>query len=225
MIAVLTGDVVDSSRIAAERRGEFIEILNTGLDDRLFTSTPENPGVLATEIFRGDSFQLAIQKPELSLYTALVLMLRLRVLGYEAGFRVETRVGIGIGEVDFQDSSQPLGTWSGSAFKLAGESLLEITLTSPRPRLGIRTPWGSRKNEGLNASLGLLSYVVERWTDKECEALLGAFLYKNQSQIGRELGITQSAVSQRLQSGGWWVSRDFEKEIRRQLTEHIGYEP
>ncbi|MBC8367805.1 hypothetical protein H8E52_10375 [bacterium] len=225
MIAVLTGDVVASSRISVDRRREFIEILRAGLDAGIFSSTPENPGVMETEIFRGDSFQLAIQKPELSLYAALILMLRLRVLGSKAGLPIESRIGIGIGEVDFKDPSQALGTWSGSAFELAGRSLLEITLTSSRPRLGIGTPWGSRRNEGLNASLGLLSFVVERWTDKECEALLGAFLYKNQSQIGRELGITQSAVSQRLQSGGWWASRDFEKEIRRQLTEQTRSEP
>ncbi len=215
-IAVLTGDIVGSSKIDSNMKSALADVLEGDFSEGLLWGLRDDPELMAREVYRGDSFQIAIRRPELSLFTAMIVMLGLRVNGSRVGIRIDSRVGIGIGEVEYQDVNRPLGLWSGEAFELSGKSLLDISLVS-RNRIRLRTTWGGDLDVGINAAMGLLDFAIARWTDKECQALLAAFQFGQQKRIGEHLGISQSSVSQRLHGGAWWAIRDYEKDFRRQI--------
>ncbi len=225
MIAVLTGDVISSSRIDSSKRAAFAEVLVESLDPKNLTSVTADLGKVRMEVFRGDSFQIVLDQAHSShaLLAALLVLLQLRVNGARRGMKIESRIGIGIGNLSYGKEDQSIGLWSGEAFELASASLLGASVTD-RNRISLRTTWGGRFDEGVNAALGLLDFMIARWTDKECEAVLGVYKMRLLTRIAPSLGISTSAVSQRLMSGGWWAVRDFEKEIRLQLAERLDQE-
>jgi len=168
---------------------------------------------IANQIFRGDSFQIAQSAPARSLVDALGLYLAMQLPLLGEGPRVEVRMGIGIGEHSRPGGEIDLGWWSGSAFENAAEAL--DTLRSDR--IALRTPW-PEVDEEFAISLALLSALMRRWTSEQRNVLFSSLCGKNQAQVGEELGVSQSAVSQRLKLLGW----DAITELRDRFEERIG---
>jgi len=77
IFAVLTGDIVGSSRLSSDERIIMLSVLKSSIseiNELLNLDCNEFP----LEIFRGDSFQLVLSKPENALFSALYLRSAIR---------------------------------------------------------------------------------------------------------------------------------------------------
>src|SRR5688572_7677933 len=135
-VAVLTGDVIDSTKLSVSEREKFDKLLHQGLT--------EIAGKNNFEIFRGDSFQVLLTNPDQALKTAIQLRCWLRkqhiyeqsqignskgkikakaqpiTSSYKKGI-IDARLSIGIGSVSYK--SKNIKTSDGEAFQLSGRAL------------------------------------------------------------------------------------------------------
>lgn len=113
LICVLTGDIVKSSALSA---GALDGVMAALAD--LVTSIGEWPGETGVrhERFRGDGWQLRIQRPAHALRACLFARAAVRA-ACDLG---ETRIGIGIGEAV---TAASLAGSSGAAFEYSGRGL------------------------------------------------------------------------------------------------------
>lgn len=198
--AVLTGDIVGSSRLNSTER--------QALPARLRAASERVAGHFAKDLpfpldlFRGDSWQLAIQRAELA--TRIALMMRALVRAAFDSTRLDTRISIGVGTVDFIPPDG-LEAADGQAFRLSGEGLDRLTGDT---RMGISLPgWhGPNVAEAFDVGLALIDLQARGWTQRQAEAVAGALVGLTQERIGREWvqhPVTQQAIAQHLDRAGW----------------------
>ena len=126
---VITGDLVNSTNIAAEWRQAVVGALYKCAAD-FSPLTPIN-----IEMYRGDSFQVVVGNPEYALTVAVAFRAKLRASTPEKKEMWDARVSVGIGDVSFE--SDNIVTSDGEAFRLSGRTLD----TMGKKRLTISTPW------------------------------------------------------------------------------------
>jgi len=200
--AVLTGDIVGSSRYSAEERKRILDVLKSALVD----IDHHWKGIIKApfEIHRGDAFQGILNQPEMSLHVAIWIRSRLRQL--DSGSKrkrarsldADARVAIGIGTVD---SAAIVAEGQGEAFWHSGRTLERM---EGEKRLLVKTPWPD-VNDELEAEAGLLEAIMLRWTPRHAEVIgsLIPDLKRRQKDVADELGISQSAVAQRARQARW----------------------
>jgi len=202
IIGVLTGDVVESST------GSRSELL-TNLKEVFKKINALQPQLdLSFELYRGDSFQGIILKPEDALKYSLLIRTSLKSKDSPGGR--DARIAIGLGKVDFIADS--ISTSDGEAFRNSGPIL--DTLKAEDIGLKIRTPW-KQINEEFDVSLFLADAIIKRWTVAQAEVISESLMGKTQGDIATQLGITQSAVNQRLKAASWEAINEL---IRRYNT-------
>lgn len=188
--AVITGDIIQSSLLKASRRKRLQQILES-----VFVAVKEKDGSFQAEQYRGDSFQAVfIQKPELALYSSLLLLVWLR----KEDFKV--RLAIGTGDITF--TSKNIVTSDGTAFQHSGPYLDE--LKKKNGLISIVSPHSAVNQEWAIHSQ-VLSYLMERCSAPQAEAILEQLNGLTQAQTAEKLKIRQPAVNQRLQAAGWHV--------------------
>jgi hypothetical protein len=180
MVAVITGDVINSKKNAPR-------IWLTPLKRELnrIGKTPKT-----WEIYRGDSFQLVINKPEDALLTAMKIKARLKsVKG------INVRMAIGIGSRSY--NAAKVTESNGSAFVNSGEKF--EMLNQEKQNLAIKSDWPQFDNE-MNLYLKLALIAMNNWTINTAEIVSVAMgnPEKSQQQLGKMIGIKQSAISTRL---------------------------
>jgi len=180
MIAVLTGDVIGSSRVPARR-------LTRSLESALSLRGMRSSKALGHQIFRGDSFQLAIGRPEAGLAATLYVTCALK-LDLPDGARIAVAVG---------EARLARGGFRGDgpAFRESGRLLDRIK--PMRRRILVHTPW-PEVNEELAVTCRFLDGLIEQWTPSQAGAILGLLRGRKQEAIAKTEGISQSAVAQRL---------------------------
>lgn len=187
IIAVLTGDLVASTRLPPSRRSA---LLKEWLTEVLET--------IPFELSQGDSFQLKVAAVD-SLSIALRLRSHLRSITPLNGYRPDARISIGLGAVDYTGIS--LSESAGPAFELSGRGLLTdksraslLRITSPNPAF----------NAACNTALALAEVLIQRWTFPQALSITAALQGLTQQQIADLRGISQPAVQQQLQAAGWF---------------------
>ena len=126
---VITGDLVNSTNIAAEWRQSVLDALNVCVADFL-------PLTLCNlEMYRGDSFQIVVDKPDYALAVAIALRAKLKAMTPGKLQLWDARLSIGIGDISFE--SDNIVTSDGEAFRLSGRSFDNIG----KKRLSISTTW------------------------------------------------------------------------------------
>jgi len=213
LIAVFTGDVVDSSKLPLPARNEMLDRLERTIAALGAREQPSR--VLDQQAFRGDAFQVALQEPSRCLDDALELQLAIQESGQPGGSSAELRIGIGIGALDWTGNATSIGRWSGSAFIHAADALKGLEGMGAR-RLAIMTPW-PEANEEFAVQMALLDALRRRWTSDQRSAILGALQGRSQAEQAAALGVSQPAVSQRLRSAGW----DALTSLRVRVSERI----
>lgn len=191
-VAVLTGDVVGSSKLSPALREKLHEGLQIGID---------NLGAGADgEIFRSDSFQIVLQQPVRGLRAALQMRSRLRSSSPNAlGKPMDTRVAVGIGRVSYR--AEKVVESDGEAFQLSGRGLDELLKTRKR-RLLVRTP-DADLNASLDVICAFLDEMVNAYSARQAEAMSLLLDGMKQPEIAQRIGIGQSSVNQRIQSAHW----------------------
>jgi hypothetical protein len=222
LFAVITGDVVNSSRFAGNERQKLIDALKFS-----FAKVDELIGKDAIaypfEIFRGDSFQGVCSLPGEALTAALIIRAAIRK-SFTTTIKnaVDARIAVGIGAIShFPQNSG--GEGDGPAFRNSGPQLDKMIKHARM--LIIFTPW-DEVNLELNVECALLDTLIARWSKEQAEAVLEFFGDKTQDEIANHFQISQPAIKKRLDSAGAYeidlLQQRFKNIISKNITSH-GY--
>ncbi len=175
---VITGDLVNSSHIAIEWRQTVMDASNACVKD--FSSlTP-----IKMEMYRGDSFQVVVDNPELALSVAIALRAKLKASTPDKSEVWDARLSLGIGDISF--ASGNILTRDGEAFRLSGRAFDNIG----KKRLCISTPWAELDND-LDLVTRFADSIVSGWTEKQALVFYHALVFpKLQKKLAEELGMT-----------------------------------
>jgi hypothetical protein len=198
--AVLTGDIVGSSRLSPDERRLLHSRFNQDgvrLERAFGDQLLHKP-----EIVRGDSWQFAVAGPQGALRIALFF--RALIQFSLPGANIDTRLAIGVGSIDFLPGDE-LTSGDGEAYRLSGEGL--ESLQKPF-YMGLFMPerYQSQLASALDVIVKLLDRQVCKWTEAQAESVAGALLGFTQQKIATEWverEITQQAVAQHLDRAGW----------------------
>lgn len=185
--AVLTGDIVNSTKLIPEKEKEIFERLsNTLLKDHLH------------EFYRGDSFQIYVEKPE----EALTLALACRALAIQFTGKTtmdfDMRISIGIGEVPLPVPS--LGMAKGAAFLLSGR---EFDTLKEKGRRLIMVCGDRKADIGLEVMSDYLDSLFKKMTSKQADVIFELLQGVSQQQLAITLDKSKSTISQLASDGRW----------------------
>lgn len=207
--AVLTGDIVGSTKAGPEATGDAIERL-ARTTSMTIAHWPGMTQPLRFDQYRGDGWQVLLTNPAQALRATLVLVASVR----SAPDALQTRICIGIGPVDppVSPGSPPA---NGEAFVTSGRALESL----PRSRLFAID--GDGVTDLHRAVIVLAEHLTNGWTREQAEA---AFWYLRPSdpplaEIARILGISTQAVSYRVRGAGARNLRDAVNWWERSATE------
>jgi len=219
--AVMTGDIIGSTRLTERFGSSWVDDLHDSLDYLKKNS------LIPPSIFRGDSFQIATSNPDSAIKDAIILRLRLisSFKADEAFPRLDARIAIGLGKIDHLPTGKDnynIGEMSGEAFRNSGQ-LLDRNLKGDR-NLIIKTPWPE-----VDAEMDIHCLVVDRlmskWTTKQCAAVMYKLDDYNLKEIGEKLNISFSAVGRRLKKTDYdivvRIVERYSELIKIKINSHI----
>ncbi len=202
MTSILTGDIINSRNIDSNI---WIPLLKAAFNT--IGKTPKT-----WEIYRGDSFQIEIEKPENALLFAFKLKTVLKKIK-----NLDVRIAIGIG--DKNNSYDNITEASGAAFihsGLAFDNLLKkqnLAITSSDKEL----------DTILNTSLAIALLIMDNWTVNSATFVLEYLENPDASQkmIAKALNISESSASERRKRAGLDEILQLEKLYRNLIHSKI----
>ncbi|MGM0423703.1 MAG: hypothetical protein ACQEQX_02140 [Thermodesulfobacteriota bacterium] len=196
--AVLTGDIIGSSRLSGEQRQELYQAMQRAsarLQEAFVLAVP-----LEMDIFRGDSWQLLVAEPEKALRIGLLYRLDIRTSFAD---KADSRFGLGIGRILFLPGER-VSQGEGPAFRLSGQALDSLPAYSS---MGMALEPGRQQGwaELLQSCMVLLDTIVRGWTPKQALAVYGALLGWTQERIATlwQPRVSQQTIAEYLQKAGW----------------------
>lgn len=195
--AVLTGDLIKSSSYETEKLLS-IQVLFPNIIQK-FQNTYPNSIIGTSDIFRGDSWQIALNKPELALRLAIFIMAYLK-----AHEKPATRIAIGIGTAQYINELK-ISLSTGDAFTLSGHALDQMTsyfdLTGAlNKEVGAMANW-------LPMCLHLCGSLIRTWTRRQSEIISVALMLEvpKHERIAEILNpsVRKQTVTDALQSANW----------------------
>ncbi len=200
MIAVITGDIVNSQR-------EHAEIWLRSLK-KLLASWSETPETW--EIYRGDEFQLKCSKED-AFWKAVAVKSLIKT--HE---NLDVRLAIGIGEDDFK--SEKITESNGSVYVNSGRLLSSIK--EDHINLAIATP-DAQLNEDLNLLFKWTLLDFDNWSAVSAEIIHMLTQQPNisQEQAAKKLSISQSSVSQRLKRANFELLLETDRYYRKKISQ------
>lgn len=192
MKGVITADVVGSTQIKIEDRGTLPALLHE-LIRKIAQCRPELK--LQVDIFRGDSFQVWVEKPECAPLVALLLRAGLRMSALRAGEQqLDARISVGIGDVAYRDAC--VSQSDGEAFVLSGRGFDQL---GKQQRLMVQTP-SETTNEELRVETAFVDDIVSNWSALHSKIMYQALLYEtSQGELAEKNGTSQQNVRKRLE--------------------------
>ncbi|MCR8723883.1 hypothetical protein [Frigidibacter sp. ROC022] len=198
-VAVLTGDLIDSSRAAPAEVDAAMTCL--GAAAREIAARARTDARFSR--FRGDGWQMVLENPSDSLRATLLLTARLRA----ADLDLATRIAIGIGAVDSL-GTRNLGDATGPAFVTSGHLLDGLPHDRRLAIAGPKDPDQPAFRQLVTplheAILALVEQQSQRWTAAQAEAVALSLIHpgRTHAQLAAQLGVTRQAVQSRLASAG-----------------------
>lgn len=182
MIAVITGDIINSRNVNSEvwlpgLKEYFSKII---LDSR------------KREIYRGDSFQIEVD-PKNALEIAVCIKALIK-----SNSKIDVRMSIGIGEKNFK--GEKITESNGTAYINSGENLEKIKHNT----LIIRSPF-QEFDSYLNPILKLLSFIGNNWKPVTSETIFYALTHREllQKEVAEKLSKDKTTVNKSLKRGGY----------------------
>lgn len=203
MIAVLTGDIVDSTHHDKDR-------WLPGLKSRLESWGKEGQD---WEVYRGDEFQLRLGTPEMALLAAFSIKAHIKAIA-----DTDIRIAIGLGAPEASDNKNaertPLTQSNGPAFIYSGRKLDEIK--KQRIHMAIASEDQTRDQQ-WNLLLQWVLLSADNWSSVSAEIVDLALTHPELSQtdMAARLNVQQSAISQRLKRADFdllWQTLAFFKD-------------
>jgi predicted XRE-type DNA-binding protein len=201
MIAVITGDIINSRELPEEWLGTLRDALNG-----LFGKN------INWEIFRGDSFQVELNAKD-ALINAIYIKACIKVLK-----GADVRIGIGIGKKSM--NAEKVTEANGEAFINSGSAF--DTLKTNKVNIAINTPW-PKFNEEFNLFIKLALIPMDSWGQIAAEMVKYAIENQNtkQDKIAKISGRSQSSVSEALKRARFTEIMELENRYRTQITKLI----
>jgi len=198
MIAIITGDIVNSRKLSSK-------IWIDGLK-KLLNTFGKNP--IEWDIYRGDEFQLEVKNPEDALVVAL------QIKSYFKSIKMDVRMSIGLGDMTYK--AKKISESNGTAFSRSGEVF--ETLKKQKINLAINSGNEAFDDE-INLMLRLSLTFMDNWLIQSAEFVLKAIENPSLSQeeIGVKLGINQAAVSRRRKRAQFDLVMEVEKYFRNKV--------
>lgn len=198
MIAIITGDIVNSRKLSSEIWIDgFKKLLNT---------FGENP--IEWEIYRGDEFQLEIKNPEEALIIAL------QIKAYFKTLKLDARMSIGFGDITYR--AKRISESNGTAFSRSGE----VFETLKKQKINLSINSGNEAfNTEINLMLRLSLAFMDNWLVQSAELVMITIENPSLSQeeIGLKLGINQAAVSKRQKRAQFDLVMEMEQYFRNKI--------
>ena len=203
MIAILTGDIINSRKAPA---GSWLKTLKKQLTQ--IGNTPSK-----WEIYKGDYFQVEITNLPDALITAIKIKAALKKIS-----GVDVRMAIGIGEKEY--SAKRISESNGSAFIFSGETF--ETLKKEKINIAIKSSWIKFDKE-INLYLRLGLIIMDNWSINSAEIVSIALENSSLSQeeLGKKIGIKQNAVSSRLKRARYDELKEINEMYKIKLQEFI----
>jgi len=182
MIAVLTGDVVNSKSENAEL---WLEALKSTLE--LYGKTPKD-----WEIYRGDSFQLGVSNEKAILAS---IHLKSAIKQFED---LDVRIGIGLGKQNYE--SNQITESNGSAFVRSGKSFDGLK----KQNMFLKSD-NKKFDDAINVMLSLSLLTADRWSPTVAKIIKLSIENPNlkQKELADKLNKSQSSISEALKRGGF----------------------
>ena len=200
MIAIITGDIINSQKTDSELwLPKLKELLGK------WSSTPDN-----WEIYRGDEFQLKCSVDEVFNKSLAIKSL---IKSFE---NLDVRLAIGIGNEVFL--SEKITESNGSAYVNSGRLLNEIK-TAGRT-LAIQTD-NDKVNRDINILFKWSSIDFDNWTVATAEIIHRLLTNPDhtQEELAKDFSITQSSVSQRVKRANYDLILETDLYFRKKITE------
>jgi len=183
MIAVLTGDIVNSREISTK----------LWLDELKHELIRHGDEWKDWEVYRGDSFQLKVD-PIKALEVAFFIKARIKQFK-----ELDVRIAIGLGDVDYV--ADRVTESNGSAFSNSGECFDFLK----KSNLEIRSPWKDF-DRIINLMLNLASLTMDNWSPASSQMIWTGLEFPelNQVELAEKLKKkSQGTVSEGLKRGGY----------------------
>ncbi len=200
MIAVLTADLIDSSRYDKQALAVIIK----SLKEEFNQITKETNEQTHFSLFRGDSFQGIVKDPS----QALTIALRLKATVAKAQLDTtkskammpygNVRIAIGIGEGDYAPDN--ILTSNGEAFILSGRSL--DGMKKQQKKMSFLSSNEELNNE-LLVSFSFLDSATDRWSVASSEVIYYLLKSLKEQQIADILDRSQAAINLRKKAASW----------------------
>jgi hypothetical protein len=197
--AVITGDIVRSSRLSVSQRRWLVSELKraSAAARRVFGSIVP----LALDQFRGDGWQILVTAPRRSLRVGLFLRAWLMAEAPD-WLHLDTRMAIGVGGLSLLPGGR-VSRGDGEAFQRSGRAL--DGLREPQ-RLALVWPdtVGSAA-EALKVLAPVLDALAQGWTPVQARALVGRLSGLTQERIVRNWPepVTRQAIARILARAHW----------------------
>jgi len=198
--AVLTGDIVNSSKLLPRERQALFEAfpkLSAMLRERYPDAVHYN-----ISNFRGDGWQLIVTRPAKSLEVSMFIRTYLRFAVTE--MKIDSRIAIGIGQVDFVPEGN-VSAGYGSAYTASGH-LLEALPGGQRMALGFAAREPGLAGSAAVILVELVDTLVSAWGASQCQAVYWALQGLTQTQIAQRwqpAPIRQPSVSYNINRSTW----------------------
>ncbi|ADY51327.1 hypothetical protein Pedsa_0754 [Pseudopedobacter saltans DSM 12145] len=182
MIAILTGDIINSRQVDTKL---WLPLLEKALAKYALKKS-------SWEIYRGDSFQM-----ETSIEQAFEAIIYIKTI-IKSIQGLDVRMAVGIGEKDYEADS--LKKSNGQAFVFSGETFDALQ----KETLKIKTPWKDL-DEQLNIYLDLMAFIIHNWNANVSSTVYYSLAYKelNQAELTNKIGKKQSQISRELKKAGY----------------------
>jgi hypothetical protein len=148
IVSVLTGDIVNSSKIP-DAGVSLMKSLNKFLNQQ-----KKNYPDIKFEIYRGDAFQIVLFQPELAIKLAILIRTFVISSSPTPTQRYDVRISIGLGTADKLDNKVTLS--NGQAFIFSGHGLDKIKI---KERLVFKSG-DEQLNSDLFMSTTALSVII-----------------------------------------------------------------
>lgn len=205
---VITGDLVNSTNIATEWRQTVLDALNVCVTDFLPLT------LIKLEMYRGDSFQIVVDKPDYTLTVAIALRAKLKATTPDKQQLWDARLSIGIGDISFE--SDNIVTSDGEAFRLSGRSFDNIG----EKRLSISTTW-SDFDKDIELVTRFADDIITSWTAKQAKVVYQSILFpKLQKDLAEDLGMTRQNFNSHWSSAKGQLILDYMKYFKSLISKY-----
>ncbi|WP_312075944.1 SatD family protein [Chryseobacterium sp.] len=200
MIAVLTGDIINSQQTETEI---WITQLKNLLEK--WGSTPET-----WEIYRGDEFQL-----KCSIDDVFWRFLAIKSI-IKSNENLDVRIAIGIGDENF--SSEKITESNGTAYVNSGRLLND--LKSDGHTVSVKTANNSVDRD-LNILLKWSSKDFDSWSVATSEIIHEMIMNEDTTQedLAKKFSISQSSISQRLKRANYELIVETNQYFKKKISE------